>query len=86
MSSCSIPFFKKIIYLFIFGCAGSLLYEDFSPVVVSGGFCLVVVQGLLIAVASLIAEYSFEVCGLNSCRVSVIWTTECELRSWGACA
>ena len=57
MSSCSIPFLKKIIYLFIFGCAGSLLYEDFSPVVVSGGFCLVVVQGLLIAVASLVAEH-----------------------------
>ena len=48
---------KKFIYLFIFGCAGSLLYEDFSPVVVSRGFCLVVVQGLLIAVASVVAEH-----------------------------
>lgn len=47
---------------------------------------LVVVPGLLIAVASLVAEYRFEVCGLSSCRASVVWTTECELSSWGACA
>ena len=48
-------FFKKIIYLFIFVCVGSSLLlplvatsRDYSPVVVCG---------LLIAVASLVAEH-----------------------------
>ena len=40
---------------FIFGCAGSsLLWEGFSLVMVIGGYSLVEVLGLLVAVASLV--------------------------------
>ena len=43
--------------LFIYGRAGSLLLQRPSPAVASGGCCsLVAVRGLLIAVASLVAE------------------------------
>ena len=45
--------FIKIIYLFIFVCAGP---EDFSIAVVSGGYSLVVMRGFLTAVSSLVAE------------------------------
>ena len=48
------------IFLFIlltFGCAGSLLLHGLSLVVGSRGYPLVVVHGLLIAVASLVAEH-----------------------------
>ena len=49
--------FYKLIYLpFIFGCAGSLGCMDFSLVVVSQGYSLVAVRGLLIVVASVAAE------------------------------
>ena len=41
-------------YLFIFGCAGSLLL---SLVVLSGGYSLIAVHGLLIAAASPVAEH-----------------------------
>ena len=41
----------------IFGCAGSLLLcADFSLVAASKGYSLVGVRGLLIVVASLVAE------------------------------
>ena len=43
-------------FIFSFGCAGSLFLVGFSLVVVSRGYSLVAVQGLLIAVASLIAD------------------------------
>ena len=45
-----------ILKFFIFGCAGSLLLHCLSPAMASGGYSLVAVPGLLIAVASLIAE------------------------------
>ena len=44
-------------------CAGS------SPVVVSRGYSLAVVRGLLIVMASLVAEHGLYVCGLSSCGV-----------------
>ena len=47
-------FFKKN-YLFIFGCIGSLLLPRLS-FVLSRGYLLVVVCGLLIAGASLVSE------------------------------
>ena len=46
------------VLFFLFGCAGSsLLYSGFSLVAVSRGCSLVVVHGLFIAVASLVAEH-----------------------------
>ena len=44
-------------YLFIYGCAGLLLLCRLSLVAASRGYSLVAVCGLLIAVASLIAEH-----------------------------
>ena len=44
-------------YLFIFGCAGSLLLHRLPLVAVSTGYSLVTVCGLLIAVASPVAEH-----------------------------
>ena len=51
--------FKIIfIYLFIFSCSGSLLlHVGFSIVAERGGYSLVAVLGLLIVVASLVAEH-----------------------------
>ena len=49
--------FFIIIYLFVFGCAGLRYCLDFSLVVASQGYSPVVVCGLLIAVASLVAEH-----------------------------
>ena len=43
-------------YLFIFGCAGSLLCVGFSLVAASGGYSLVAGCRLLTAVASLVVE------------------------------
>ena len=53
--------FYKFIYFvyFIFGCIGSLL--------LCVAFSLVVVRGLLTAVASLVAEHRLQACGLSSC-------------------
>ena len=49
--------FFSALLIFIFDCTGSsLLYVDFSLVAESGGYSLVAVHGLLIAVASLVAE------------------------------
>ena len=41
----------------VFGCAGSLWLCRLSLVALSGGYSLVVVHGLLIAVASPVAEH-----------------------------
>ena len=49
-----------VLNLLIFGCAGSSLLCGLSPVVVSGGYSSVAVWGLLIAVASLVAEQALE--------------------------
>ena len=47
-----VSFFKNnFIYLFIFGYTGSLLLRELSVVVVSGGYSLVGVHGLLSALA-----------------------------------
>jgi len=64
-----IDFFNIIFkYLFIFGCSGSLLLrEGFLLVAMRGAFSLVVVCGLLIAVASLVADH-----GLQSAWASVV--------------
>ena len=67
---------KKNNYLFIFGYAGSsLLHVGFSLVEANRGQSAVAMQGLLIAVASLIVENRLQstqasvlaVYGLNSC-------------------
>ena len=53
-------------YVFIFGCAGSsLLSAGFSLTVASGGHYLVLVCGLLTAVASLIVEHRLH--GTRAC-------------------
>ena len=54
-------FFNNFIYLFTFGCTGSLLLHGglLQLQQVEGGYSLVVVCGLLIAVSSLIAEHGF---------------------------
>ena len=51
-----IVLFLKI-YLFIFGCAGSLLLQGLSLVAASGSCSLAVVHRLLIALASVVVEY-----------------------------
>ena len=50
-------FFSFLINLFIFGFTGSLLPPGLSLVAVSRGYPQITVQGLLTAVASLVAEY-----------------------------
>ena len=56
-------------YLFILGCAGSLVLLRLPPVVASGSYSLVEVRGLPIAEASLTAES-----GLRGARASVAAT------------
>ena len=59
-------FFLKKLYLFIFGCTGSSLAVcGLSLVIVSRGCSLAAVRGLLIAVASLVAEHRLEVHGFQ---------------------
>ena len=48
--------FNKFIYLFVFGCVGSSLLHAFSSCG-EWGLLFVAVHGLLIAVASLVAEH-----------------------------
>ena len=50
-------FLNHFIYLFTFVCVGPLLLGRLSLVVASGGYSLVGVHRLLIAVASLVAEH-----------------------------
>ena len=47
---------KSFFFKFIFGCNGSSLLRGLSLVVARGGLLFVVARGLLIAVASLVAE------------------------------
>ena len=49
--------YLKIIFKFIFDCTGSSLLHRLSLIMESKGYSLVVVCGLLIAVASLVAEH-----------------------------
>ena len=49
--------FFKTNYLFIFGCAGSLLLDGLFPSCVERRLLFIEVRGLLIAVASLAAEH-----------------------------
>ena len=54
------PFFKHI-YLFIFGCAESWLqHAGFSLVATSRGLLFTAAQGLLVAVASPVAEHTLQ--------------------------
>ena len=55
----SLPFHLTFYYyyLFIFGCAGSLLLVSFSLVVMNRDSSPVAVNGFLVAVASLVAEH-----------------------------
>ena len=58
ISQHDLSFFLFLNYLFILGCAGSLLLHGLFPLVaVSKGYSLVVVCRFLIAVASLVAEH-----------------------------
>ena len=61
----------KFFYFFIFGRAGSSLLCRLSLVAVSGGFSVVVVNGLLTAVASIAAERGSRHAGSVSCG---LWT------------
>ena len=76
----ALSFFHIFIYLFLFLAVESLLLLELFLVVASRGYSLVVVHGLLIAVASLVVEHGalgqegFSSCGsqalehrLNSC-------------------
>ena len=58
-------FFKLIICLFL-AVLGLHCYVGFSLVAVSGGYTPVAVYGLLIVVASLLAEHSFTRCNVGS--------------------
>ena len=50
-------FFKKLIYLFNFGCVGTLLRTRAFSSCGDRGLLFIAVHGLLIAVASLVAEH-----------------------------
>ena len=66
-------YLKKIIlciYVFIFGCAGSSLLDGLSLVAARGSYSLVVVCGLLIAVASLVAQ-ALGYSGFSRCSTGV---------------
>ena len=51
--------FKIILFIFIFGCAGSLLLCGLFSSCSEWGLLLVAAGGLLIAVASLVVERGF---------------------------
>ena len=84
-------FFKiyLFIYLFIFGCVGSLLLRTgFLQLWRAGAILCFAVRGLLIVVASLVAEHGLQVRGLQQlwCMGSVVVTQralECRLSSCG---
>ena len=58
-------FKNSFIYLFVFGCAGSLLLHLVAE---SEGYTLVAESGLLIAVVSLVVEHGLR--GLSHCILS----------------
>ena len=76
----TVLFKKKIIYLFIFGCAGSSLPHGLSLVVASTAYCVVVVCGLLIAVASLVVEH--RLWGAWASAVAMYGLSSCGSRSY----
>ena len=49
-------FFNLKFYLFIYGCAGSSVFQGFPLVVASQSYSLILVRGLLVAMASLIVH------------------------------
>ena len=57
----------------VFGWAGSLRLCRLSLVAVSGGYSLVVVHGLLIAVASLVAEHGLCSVGSGVIACGPLW-------------
>ena len=57
LKSLVIPFFKKKNYLFIFGCGRSSLLARVFPSYAEQELLLIAVYGLLIVVASLVAEH-----------------------------
>ena len=67
--------FKKIIYVFILAVLGLCGCAGFSLVAEGGGYSLVVVHGLLVAVVSLVER------GLYACWLQ--WALEHGLRSCG---
>ena len=70
-------FFKK--YLFILVVLGLRCYADFSPVAVGRGYSLATVDGLLIAVASLVAELRLQ--GSRASVVAVHGLSSCSSQS-----
>ena len=56
LHSLPVSFLFKNFYLFIFGCAGSSMLLRLSLVAECRGYSLVLLHGLLIVVASLVAE------------------------------
>ena len=70
--------FLNSIYLFIFGCAGfSLLCNSFSLVAASRDYSLVVALGLLITVASLVAEHRLEGSRASAVAAPGLWLSSC---------
>ena len=59
-------FFFFTFYLFIFGCAGSLLLHRFLSSCSKQGLLSLVVHKLLIAVASLVLELRLSSCGIQA--------------------
>ena len=59
-------FFSHFIYLFIFGCAGSLLLHRFLSSCSEQGLLSLVVHKLLTAVASLVLELRLSSCGIQA--------------------
>ena len=53
----------NFIYIFVFGCAGSLLLSRLFSSRESGGYSLTVVCGFLIEMTSLVAEHGLSSCG-----------------------
>ena len=58
---------REVFLNYLFGWVGSyLLYTGFSLVAESGGCSPVALQGLLIAVASIVAEHGLDRCGTQA--------------------
>ena len=81
-------FHLKKLFIYFWLCWSSLLL-GLSLVVVSGGYSLVVLHGLLIAVASLVAEHRLQgawasvvVRGLSSCGSQALEHRLCSCGAW----
>ena len=55
-------FFKTILFIYFWLCWVFVAVQAFSLVAVSGGYSLVAVCGLLVVVASLVAEHRLSNC------------------------